>query len=167
MYYFFHNSASGATFDHPTHHIKLQGHTSAFVSLKEDFKGRVQRGQYIPATWVEFQIAASDGTGAHGDISLEQGYDGPATIRALDGSGRHNGFDYGIMQGAPSAAVVTRQQDGKKVLASTMGNWLGPPNEAAIKWEQEKVGQKKAYITGGTGTDDVGSHNKRLGIDFF
>ena len=32
------------------------------------------------------------------------------------------------MPGAPAGAIYTRKEDGKKVLASTMGNWLGGPN---------------------------------------
>lgn len=112
-------------------------------------------------------MEASNDHAAHGDISLEQGYDGAATIRALDGSNRQNGFRNDIMVGAPAAAVVTRKEDGKKVLASTMSNWLGGPNEAAIKWERERVGQEKAYVTGGTGTRDVASKDRRMGVEFY
>ena len=44
---------------------------------------------------------------------------------------------------------------------------MGGPNQAAIEYERRVVGQKHAYITGGTGTDDVGSRNKRLAVDFY
>lgn len=170
--YFFYNNywngngTAGANFDHPLKSVKLAPHAKKFVDLPENFKGRVQRGTQIPATWVEFQLSASDDHAAHGDISLQQGYDGPAVITATDGSGRSNGFQHDILHGAPKAAI-TKRADGKEVLASTMGNWMAGPNEAAAQYELKVVGQKKAYIKGGSGTDDVASKNKRLAVDFF
>ena len=171
-YFFFNNywngnGTAGANFDKPQTSITLHPHTSAFISLSESFKGRVQRGKFIPATWVEFQLAATNGTGAWGDISLEQGYDGPAMIRSLDGSNYGNGFTQDILPGAPAAAVAVRVNDGVRTLASTMGNWLGGPNQAAIEYENRAVGQKKAYIVGGEGTNVVNSKNKRMAVDFF
>ena len=59
------------------------------------------------------------------------------------------------------------RKDGERVLASTMGNWMAGPNQAAIEYERKVVGQKKAYITGGTGTDDVASKDKSLAVDFY
>ena len=44
---------------------------------------------------------------------------------------------------------------------------MAGPNEAAAQYELKVVGQKKAYIKGGTGTIDVASKNKRLAVDFF
>lgn len=125
--YFFYNNywngngTAGANFNHPFKSVKLASHAKKFVELPESFKGRVQRGTLIPATWAEFQLSASNDHAAHGDISLEQGYDGPAKISATDGSNRSNGFEHDIMHGAPRAAV-TRRKDGVEVLASTMGN---------------------------------------------
>ena len=170
--YFFYNNywngngTAGANFDHPLKSAKLASHAKTFVELPENFKGRVQRGTHIPATWVEFQLSASNDHAAHGDISLEQGYDGPAVIRATDGSGRSNGFEHDILHGAPKAAI-TKRKDGVEVLASTMGNWMAGPNEAAAEYELKVVGQKKAYIKGGTGTNDVASKNQRLAVDFY
>ena len=171
-YFFFNNywngnGTAGANFDHPERSISLRPHTSAYISLAESFKGRVQRGKFIPATWVEFQLAAANNTGAWGDVSLEQGYDGPAMIKSLDGSNYGNGFDRDILPGAPAAATAIRAQDKVKVLASTMGNWLGGPNKAAIEYEQKVVGQKSVYITGGEGTNVVNSKNKRLAVDMY
>lgn len=170
--YFFYNNywngngTAGANFDHPQKSVQLAPHAKSFVELPENFKGRVQRGTQIPATWVEFQLSASNDHAAHGDISLEQGYDGPAKISATDGSGRSNGFEHDILHGAPKAAI-TKRVDGREVLASTMGNWMAGPNEAAAQYELKVVGQKKAYIKGGTGTDDVASKNRRLAVDFY
>ncbi len=160
------NGTAGANFDHPLKSIKLAPGAHTFVNLSESFKGRVQRGTLIPATWVEFQVSASNDKAAHGDISLEQGCDGAATIASTDGTKRMNGFTNDVVSGAPEAAIFKRK-DGEKVIASTVGNWMAGPNEAAVKWLEKEVGQKKAYITGGTGTDDVASRNKCLAVDFY
>ncbi|OCL06265.1 hypothetical protein AOQ84DRAFT_223998 [Glonium stellatum] len=170
-YFFYDNywnsdGTAGANFDHPLKSIKLKPGTSSFISLPERFKGRVQRGTFIPATWVEFQIKASNDGAAHGDVSLEQGCDGAATIASTDGTKRLNGFTHDIIKDAPAAAMVKRQ-DGVQVLASTMGNWMAGPNHAAIDYENKVVGQKRAYISGGTGTDDVASHNNCFAVDMY
>lgn len=170
-YHFFNNywngnGTAGANFDHPEKATTLKPGESRFVELPESFKGRVQRGKAIPATWAEFQLSAANDHKAWGDISLEQGYDGPAMIRAMDGSGIANGFTHDILPGAPAAAKQKRS-DGKECIASTMGNWLGGRNQAAISYEKKVVGQKKAYIEGGEGTDVVSSKDKRLAVEFY
>lgn len=160
------NGTAGANFDHPLRSVHLAPHATSFVALPATFKGRVQRGTRIPATWAEFQLNASNDHAAHGDISLEQGCDGAAMIHATDGSGRSNGFSHDILAKAPRAAI-TKRADGIEVLASTMGNWMAGPNEAAAEYELKAVGQAKAYIKGGTGTEDVASKNQQLAIEFF
>jgi len=139
---------------------------TTFVGLPTSFKGRVQRGTQLTATWVEFQISASNDNAAHGDISLQQGCDGAATINATDGSGRSGGFSQDILSSAPAAAVQNKP-DGTKALATTMGNWMSGPNQAAIDYENQVVGQQHAYITGGTGTDDVASSNNCFAVTFY
>lgn len=89
-YYFYDNlwngnGTAGANFDHPLKNATLKPGASAFVPLPATFKGRVQRGTQLPCTWVEFQLDASDDHGAHGDVSLQQGCDGAATIASTDG----------------------------------------------------------------------------------
>ncbi len=170
-YYFYQNikgsdGKDAANFDHPLKSPTLKAHSSTFIPLPASFKGRIQRGKLIPATWAEFQLDASNDHGAHGDISLEQGCDGAATITSTDGSHKVGGFTHDILKGAPAAAFHSRA-DGARVLASTMGNWLGGPNQAAIDYERKVVGQKNAYITGGVGTDDIASKNQRLAVDFY
>ncbi|MCJ1317936.1 hypothetical protein MMC15_003263 [Xylographa vitiligo] len=160
------NGTAGANFDHPGTSVTLQPNETQFVSLPDTFKGRVQRGMQLPATWVEFQVKADNDGAAHGDISLEQGCDGAAVISATDGSGRSNGFSDDILSGAPDAALGQRS-DGVRALATTMGNWTGGPNQAAIDYLNQVVGQQKAYIVGGTGTDDVASSNTCLAVDFY
>ncbi|KAH0380102.1 hypothetical protein KCU92_g7776, partial [Aureobasidium melanogenum] len=166
-YYFYNNywngnGTAGANFDHPLKSVHVTAGHTEFVSLPSSFKGRVQRGHLIPATWVEFQIEASNDHKAHGDVSVEQGNDGPATIHATDGTKSSNGFTN--MVKAEGSAYQTRS-DGKRVIASTMGNWLGGPNQAAIKAQQGIKTQ--AYVTGGTGVPDVASANRRLAVDFY
>ena len=160
------NDTAGANSDHPDPTVQVDANGSLFVSLPTSFKGRVQRGTQLPATWVEFQIAASNDNAAHGDISLEQGCDGAATISATDGSGRSNGFTNDVLSGAPAAARQDKP-DGTPALATTVGNWMSGPNQAAIDWENQAVGQSKAYIQGGTGVPDVASTNQCLAVDFY
>ena len=167
-YYFYNNLENGdgwasPNFNDPLKYITMPAGEIAYVSLDTSFKGRVQRGTSLPATWVEFQVAASNDNGAHGDVSLEQGCDGAAEIFSTeDGNTSKGGFSNDCRTGAPSAAF----QAGTNALASTMGNWNGPGNTAAIDWLNQVVGQDKAYITGGTGVPDVSSSNQRLWITF-
>jgi len=160
------NGIAGANFDHPLKSIKLAAGAHSYVNLPTTFKGRVQRGTTLPATWVEFQISASNDGAAHGDISLEQGCDGAATIASTDGSKRINGFTNEIVSGAPEAAVQ-KKPDGTRAIASTMGNWAHGPNKAAVEYLEKVVGKGKAYIVGGTGVPDVASANKCLAVDMY
>ncbi|KAL8910635.1 MAG: hypothetical protein Q9171_004090 [Xanthocarpia ochracea] len=164
------NGTAGANFDKPLKSVRLTPKASRFVPLPASFKGRVQRGTLIPATWVEFQCEAANDHAAHGDISLQQGCDGAATIQGTDGaphgSGLIGGFTKDIITNAPEKAKVKRQ-DGVICLASTVGNWMAGPNDVAAEWELKEVGQKKAYIRGGSGTDIISSKNRRFDIVFY
>lgn len=166
-YYFFDNywngnGTAGANFDHPLKSVHVSAGHTVFVNLPSSFKGRVQRGKLIPATWVEFQIEASNDHKAHGDVSVEQGNDGPAMIHATDGTKSSNGFTKAIKA---EDSAYQKRADGKRVIASTMGNWMGGPNQAAIRAQQGIKTQ--AYVTGGTGVPDVASANRRLAVDFY
>lgn len=70
------------------------------------------------------------------------------------------------MSKAPPAALFKRQ-DGATVIASTMGNWMAGPNKAAQEYLEKAVGQKKAYIVGGTGVPDIASKNQCLAVTFY
>jgi len=159
------NGTAGANFDHPLKSVTVRAGSKAFVSLPTTFKGRVQRGKLIPATWVEFQISASNDHAAHGDVSVEQGNDGGATIASTDGRKSSAGFTGPTTGWGDKSAWVTRA-DGAHVLASTMGNWMGGPNQAAIDAQKGRIG-KEVYVTGGTGVPDVASKNQRLAVDFY
>ena len=160
------DGSQAASFTNPSPVISLDPGQNTFVALDRGFKGRVQRGTDLPATWGEFQVSASDDGKAHGDISLEQGCDGAATVAATDGSGQSNGFTQDILTNAPAAAIFNKP-NGDRALATTMGNWESGPNQAAIDWENQQVGQRYAYITGGTGVPDVASANQCLQFDFY
>ncbi|KAI1452487.1 hypothetical protein F4805DRAFT_27724 [Annulohypoxylon moriforme] len=160
------NGEAGANFDHPLKHVEVGPNQTVHVSLELGFKGRVQRGDQQPATWGEFQVKASNDGGAHGDISLEQGCDGAATVASTDGSNVSNGFEKDIVKDAPAAAVE-KKPNGERALASTEGNWKGPGNQAAVDWEYKQIGHGKAYIKGGTGVPDVASKNNCLHFTFY
>ncbi|KAI2464283.1 hypothetical protein F4781DRAFT_413640 [Annulohypoxylon bovei var. microspora] len=160
------NGTGGANFDHPLKNVEVGPNQTVHVQLELGFKGRVQRGSQQPATWGEFQVKASNDGGAHGDISLEQGCDGAATVASTDGSNVSNGFVKDIVKDAPAAAVE-KKPNGEKALASTEGNWKGPGNQAAIDWEYKQIGHGKAYIKGGTGVPDVASKNNCLHFTFY
>ncbi len=169
--FFYNNIANGVgtgipNFNNPLKSIKLGPNQSQLVPLPLSFKGRVQRGTQLPCTWVEFQLEASDDHRAHGDISLEQGCDGAATIASTDGTNVSNGFTQDVVNGAPEAAI-RKKVNGERAIDTTMGNWMGGPNQAAIQYLQRVVGQRKAYIVGGTGTPDVASKNNRLGVSMY
>lgn len=169
-YYFFNNfwygnDTAGANFEHPEKPTLLKPGEETFVALLESLKGRVQREKLIPATWAEFQVAADNDHKARGDNSLEQGYDGPAIIRANHGSKQANGFTDEILAAAPAAAKQERS-NGVECIASTVGSSMGGKNQAAIDYEKKVVGQK-AYVEGGSGTDAFNSRNKILVIEFY
>ena len=126
------NGTAGANFDHPHPEVTLKAGESKWISLPESFKGRVQRGTKLPATWAEFQVSASDGK-AWGDISLQQGCDGAATIKPTDGGTAVGGFEDDVISKAPKDACITRS-DGVRALQRTVPNWEGGGCEAAIDW---------------------------------
>ncbi|KAI0200931.1 hypothetical protein F4808DRAFT_145495 [Astrocystis sublimbata] len=165
-YYFYNNINNAANFDRPLKHVEVGSNKTVFVPLSLSFKGRVQRGDQIPSTWGEFQVKASNDGRSHGDISLEQGCDGAATVASTDGTNVHNGFTKDIVRGAPAAAL-DKKPNGEKVLASTEGNWKGPGNQATIDWCYKQLGHGKAYIKGGTGVPDIASKNNCLHFTFY
>lgn len=158
---------AGANFDHPDKTITLKAGETKHVPLDTKFKGRVQRGTQQPSTWAEFQLEASDDHKAHGDISVQRGYDGAATIRSTDpGSNLMGGFTNDAFIDAPKDAFRNKE-DGTKALAPTEPDWNGPGNTAAIAHLNKVVTQQKAYILGGTGVPDIASANKCLAVDFY
>ena len=89
-FFFYRNEADGNGFAIPRYTpdfpaVRVPAGQSVFVPLDAAWKGRVQRADAQPSTWVEFQVKAGDGL-AWGDISYIQGFDGPATIASMDGA---------------------------------------------------------------------------------
>lgn len=171
IYYFYDNywngnGEAGANFDHPLKHVEVGPNKTVHVPLSLKFKGRVQRGDKQPATWCEFQVKADNDGKSHGDISLQQGCDGAATVSSTDGTNQSNGFTKDIIKGAPAAAL-DKKPNGERVLAHTEPNWNGPGNKAAIDWEHKQLGTTKAYIVGGSGVPDVASKNNCLHFTFY
>lgn len=121
-FYFFDNywngvGTAGANFDNPEYKVELKPEETKHVPLPPTFKGRVQRGTEVPATWVEFQLFdGNDQT--WGNISLQKGYDGPVTIHSTDGSGHVGGFMNDAFEGAPAEAY-RYTASGKKALDGT------------------------------------------------
>ncbi|KAI3400348.1 hypothetical protein diail_3365 [Diaporthe ilicicola] len=142
--------------------VDVKPSATASVSLGADFKGRIVRATGMPATWVEVQIKADDGN-AWGDVSLQTGCDGAATVAPTDGGGSSKvGFeDKDIVGGAPDAAKTTR--DGETVIATpwSVGKIL---NQDAVDFLKDKVGVKNAYIDNLSGTDVAVSSNNRLAV---
>ncbi|KAI1865503.1 hypothetical protein JX265_006350 [Neoarthrinium moseri] len=170
-YYFYDNywngnGTAGANFDHPLKNVKLAAGKSTHVPLDLKFKGRVQKGTQLPATWAEFQVRADNDGKAHGDISLQQGCDCAAEIASTDGTNVRNGFSKDILKDAPAAAI-RKKPNGEKALDTTVGNWNGPANQATIDYEYKVLGHGKAYITGGTGVPDIASKNNCLAVTFY
>ena len=174
-YIFYENDGNGAgQSSNPGQSITLAGGSDKFVSLPTSWKGHVQRGQsdptvISPATWAEFQVQAEDGS-AWGDISLQKGCDGPAKIISATDASQAFGFTNDIISGAPAAAKV-QTSDGQPALGFTTGGWMGTtleqPNQAAITWEQQQVGQSQVYILGGTGTQVAKSSNNVMHVEFY
>ncbi|KAG8158182.1 hypothetical protein KVR01_011943 [Diaporthe batatas] len=148
--------------------VTVKPSRTASVSLGADFKGRIVRATDMPATWVEVQIRADDGN-AWGDVSLQAGCDGAATVAPADGggSGAKVGFEgTDVVGAAPEAAKTTREGDGETVIATpwSMGKIL---NQEAVGYLKQKVGVENAYIDNVWGTDVAVSSNNRLAVVMF
>jgi hypothetical protein len=170
--------------DHLPNPPTVQPGETTFVSLDKSFKGRVQRGTTLPATFVEFQLSADNDGAAHGDVSLQQGCDGAATIRSPT-TGQTGGFWADLVTGAPDDAYARKTsaawgdgsvilKDGKKAIGGTMGNWDSQPNNAAVDWYVSKgLDPSKVYFhngvkgPSGSGTDDISSANNQFEVTFF
>jgi hypothetical protein len=169
---FFENLANGngwgvPDFNYAKYSASLESGETKYLPLPLTFKGRAQRGMELPATWVEFQL--DDGKGeSWGDVSLQKGYDGAATIHSTDGSGLIGGFTEDIFEGAPPEAYRMKPS-GERALDGTSGFWWGPGNKASEAHFNKLVGTHKAYVIGekGDGTPGVVDFNNCLGITFY
>lgn len=168
--------------------VSVNNGDTQFVPLDFGWAGTVQRGDALPATWVEMNMVGE----AYGDVSLQQGCDGGATLASTTG-GTTQGFTDNINENTdiPAAAFFNPATQGgpcfsgdqctttaTNVLDSTTGNWWAPraPNTASADYIFEKLGgqnqteaMQKAFI--GTGdsntTPQVVSTNNCLAVTFY
>ncbi|KAH8598795.1 hypothetical protein B0O99DRAFT_591416 [Bisporella sp. PMI_857] len=180
-YYFYNNLWNGdgtagpqMDFSKPDQVVSLGPNEEKHVPLDSKFKGRIQRGNKLGGTWAEFQTSADNDPAhaAHGDISIQQGCDGAATIQSTCtgskcGGNVIGGFDWDPFKGADDKALYWPTTDGRKVLDSTEGNWERQPNTKTIDHLNKVVGQINAYIKGGSGTRDIASPNGCLRVVFY
>ena len=153
--------------------ITLAPKASGAVTLPVGFIGHIQRGNLLPATWLEFNMV--DGA-ADGDVSLEMGCDGAATIQASVGSGGVLGFSKDINVGAPSDAYfnpkdVPTNFPGTATTATNVldrtGDTLPAINANTLAYEQSEVTQSEVYLTGGSGTNQAIASDNCLLITFY
>lgn len=156
-----------------------------FVSLDDGWSGTVQRGDALPATWVELNMAGT----AWGDVSLQQGCDGGAELKSTtDGSSQ--GFTENINENpdVPAGAFFDPATQGTQcygggqcttsatnVLDTTTGNYWAPraPNMAANDYIISQLGGQttalqKAFIGPGDSntTPQVTSSNNCMAVHF-
>lgn len=181
-YYYFNNNGNGCgtgdpNFKFPDQSVTLQPGELKFIPMDIQSKGRWQKGPkeapspddwwniYMKATWVEAQLTTNpdcpnhDG-GAHGDVSLQVGYDVPAVIHGTMPGSASNGFTTPI--NIPDGAGSVSRPDGSKALD-------GKGNAAAVAVLNAIDGlSKKAYVGDSwMGVPDVASSNNILAIDFY
>ena len=166
--------------------VTLSSGETKFVPLDNNWAGTVQRGEHLPATWAEVNMAGT----AWGDISLQQGCDGAATISSTTG-GTSQGFTENInedphvpasalfnpaTQGAPCWGTGQCTTNATNVLDTTTGNYWSPQaanmasNDYIIsKLGGQKTALQKAFIGPGDSntTPQVTSSNNCLAVTFY
>ena len=170
----------GATYamnSEPYKSVTVPKGQSTAVPLSVNFDGHVQRGNLLPATWVEFTMTngASDG-----DVSLEIGCDGAAQVQASAvtvGAARPLlGFDQDILTHAPADAFHN-PASGKNyggtmtkstgVLDATGTDATGVINQYTLTYEQHKLSQSDVYLFGGSGTNQAIASDNCLLVTFY
>lgn len=164
-YYVYHNSCDSI----PYKYVWIDAGESAFISIPDNFQGRITRGtdeysldvsssnQWV-GTWFEIGLD-STGTG-WADVSLIRGCDGGITIESLDGTGASTGFSQWILDGAPSGAYSTKQ-DGEIVLSASE-NLDSSINTVVRDWFISEVGATNAYVDDYHGDPVIQSSNGRF-----
>ena len=170
--------------------VSVDGGDTQFISLDAGWDGTVQRGVALPATWVEMHLVGT----ASGDVSLQQGCDGAATLSSTTSSDTQ-GFTENINDNAniPAGALFNPatqstpcyNDDGAdlsvqcttsatNVLDTTTGNFWGPANTASTDYIESQLGgsteaMEKAFV--GTSdwntTPQVTSSNNCFAVAFY
>ena len=170
----------GATFainSQPYKSVTLAQGKSAAVTLPSGFDGHVQRGNLLPATWVELNMVNG---AADGDVSLEIGCDGGATVQASAiSSGKKPpvfGFSKDIISGAPADAFFNPANPTGENLGGTLTkstrvlDATGTDkviNGNTLKYEQSVLSQSQAYLFGGVGTNQAIASDNCILITFY
>ena len=161
----------------PYHSVTLAPGISAPVTLPASFNGHVQRGNLLPATWVELNMVSG---AADADVSLEIGCDGAATVQAsaVSGGGKPPvfGFSKDIISGAPADAFFkpanpTGEELGGTLTKSThVLDATGTDtviNGNTLKYEQSVLSQSEVYLFGGVGTNQAIASDNCILITFY
>lgn len=161
----------------PYHSVTLAPGKSAPVTLPANFDGHVQRGSLLPATWVELNMVPG---AADGDVSLEIGCDGAATVQAnaISGGGKPSvfGFSKDIISKAPANAFFDPANPTGENLGGTLTkstrvlDATGTDkviNDNTLKYEQSVLSQSQAYLFGGVGTNQAIASDNCLLITFY
>ena len=170
----------GSTFainSQPYQSVTVASGKSAAVTLPPNFNGHVQRGNLLPATWVELNMVAG---AADGDVSLEIGCDGAATVQAsaVSGGGKPPvfGFSKDIISGAPANAFFNPANPKGENLGGTLTkstrvlDATGTDtvvNAATLAYEQSVLSQSAAYLFGGVGTNQAIASDNCILITFY
>lgn len=157
--------------------VTLAKDASTPVTLPTGFVGHVQRGSGLPSTWVELNMVAG---AADGDVSLEIGCDGGATVQASavagGGEGQVFGFSKDIISDAPAGALYNPASNEElggpkttfaKVLDETGTIATGVKNAVTLAYEKDKLSQSDEYLWGGSGTNQAIASNNCILIDFY
>ena len=161
----------------PYHSITLASGNSAPITLPANFDGHVQRGGLLPATWVELNMVPG---AADGDVSLEIGCDGPATVQAstISGGGKPPvfGFSKDIISKAPANAFFNPANPAGENLGGTLTksrrvlDATGTDkviNGNTLKYEQSVLSQSQVYLFGGAGTNQAIASDNCILITFY
>ena len=172
--------------------VSVDSGDTQFVPLDSGWVGTVQRGISLPATWVEMHMLGL----AWGDVSLQQGCDGAATLSSTTG-GTTQGFTENINENAdipagalfnPSTQTTPCYNDNganlnvqcttsaTNVLDTTAGNFWGSANTASTNYIMGQLGgsnqteaMQKAFI--GTAdwntTPQVTTSNNCFAVAFY
>ena len=157
--------------------VTLAHGKSAPVKLPPNFDGHVQRGNLLPATWVELNMVPG---AADGDVSLEIGCDGAVTVQASAIAGGAQppvfGFSKDIISHAPANAFFDPANPTGEILGGTLTestrvlDATGTDkvvNANTLKYEQSVLSQSEAYLFGGVGTDQAVASDNCILITFY
>ncbi|KAM0801826.1 hypothetical protein BDR22DRAFT_888283 [Usnea florida] len=154
--------------------LTLAAGASQAVPLPDGFIGHVQRGALLPATWVELNMVPG---AADGDVSLEIGCDGAATVQATGATDDQTvwGFTTNVNERcsgpncAPDSAYFvpgSKEQIGGPLTPRTDVLDVAA-NGAALAFEQQVLSQAMEYLVGGSGTNQAISSNGCLVVTFY